>query len=173
MSGLSRNLLRYCFALLSLAAVLVAAVLLRHSTHFMRAAVAVCGGAVLITGLREAYPGLQREVYRAILRVVFALTYGFAVVLCYANWELPIEASRLTRRLLGNCVVGTAAVVGSLLVAGCWARYCDRRLVWKARNLLSGKCQECGYDLTGNVSGRCPECGVSRQPTEQVDGGRS
>ncbi len=23
-----------------------------------------------------------------------------------------------------------------------------------------GRCQECGYDLTGNVSGRCPECGT-------------
>ncbi len=22
-----------------------------------------------------------------------------------------------------------------------------------------GHCQDCGYDLTGNVSGRCPECG--------------
>lgn len=22
-----------------------------------------------------------------------------------------------------------------------------------------GRCQRCGYDLTGNVSGRCPECG--------------
>jgi membrane protein implicated in regulation of membrane protease activity len=22
-----------------------------------------------------------------------------------------------------------------------------------------GHCQNCGYDLTGNVSGRCPECG--------------
>lgn len=24
----------------------------------------------------------------------------------------------------------------------------------------SGRCQRCGYDLTGNVSGRCPECGM-------------
>lgn len=23
----------------------------------------------------------------------------------------------------------------------------------------SGRCQGCGYDLTGNFSGRCPECG--------------
>ncbi|MBN2448588.1 MAG: hypothetical protein JXO22_17815 [Phycisphaerae bacterium] len=22
-----------------------------------------------------------------------------------------------------------------------------------------GRCERCGYDLTGNVSGRCPECG--------------
>jgi hypothetical protein len=24
----------------------------------------------------------------------------------------------------------------------------------------SGHCEDCGYDLTGNVSGRCPECGA-------------
>jgi hypothetical protein len=24
-----------------------------------------------------------------------------------------------------------------------------------------GRCQKCGYDLTGNVSGRCPECGLA------------
>jgi hypothetical protein len=24
-----------------------------------------------------------------------------------------------------------------------------------------GHCQNCGYDLTGNVSGRCPECGCA------------
>ena len=32
----------------------------------------------------------------------------------------------------------------------------------RKRNPKAGKpCEECGYDLTGNVSGRCPECGVS------------
>ena len=28
------------------------------------------------------------------------------------------------------------------------------------RRYLPGHCQNCGYDLTGNVSGRCPECGT-------------
>ena len=23
-----------------------------------------------------------------------------------------------------------------------------------------GRCQICGYDLTGNTTGRCPECGI-------------
>lgn len=31
-----------------------------------------------------------------------------------------------------------------------------RRFWRKAR----GRCEECGYDLTGNRSGRCPECGT-------------
>ncbi len=25
----------------------------------------------------------------------------------------------------------------------------------------TGRCQECGYNLTGNVTGRCPECGTA------------
>jgi hypothetical protein len=31
----------------------------------------------------------------------------------------------------------------------------------RPRRERSGHCQDCGYDLTGNVSGRCPECGKS------------
>jgi hypothetical protein len=36
--------------------------------------------------------------------------------------------------------------------AWCWLT--DRR------PFPPGRCPECGYDLTGNVSGRCPECGA-------------
>jgi hypothetical protein len=33
-------------------------------------------------------------------------------------------------------------------------------LWWRDRRRRPlGHCQQCGYDLTGNVSGRCPECG--------------
>jgi predicted amidophosphoribosyltransferase len=33
-------------------------------------------------------------------------------------------------------------------------------LWWRDRRLIPpGHCQNCGYNLTGNVSGRCPECG--------------
>lgn len=31
----------------------------------------------------------------------------------------------------------------------------------RRKNVRSGCCLNCGYDLTGNVSGRCPECGVA------------
>jgi hypothetical protein len=34
-----------------------------------------------------------------------------------------------------------------------------------ARQLSSGRCAHCSYNLTGNVSGACPECGTpSRGP---------
>ncbi len=32
-------------------------------------------------------------------------------------------------------------------------------LWWRDRRFPTGHCENCGYDLTGNVSGRCPECG--------------
>ena len=31
-----------------------------------------------------------------------------------------------------------------------------------------GLCQNCGYDLTGNVSGRCPECGTAVEREDQA-----
>ena len=34
-------------------------------------------------------------------------------------------------------------------------------LWWRDRRIPSSHCQNCGYDLTGNVSGRCPECGTA------------
>jgi len=33
------------------------------------------------------------------------------------------------------------------------------RLFRRYRRLLRGRCVECGYDLTGNMSRACPECG--------------
>lgn len=33
--------------------------------------------------------------------------------------------------------------------------YFQDRKIWSG----AGRCIECGYNLTGNVSGRCPECG--------------
>ena len=35
-------------------------------------------------------------------------------------------------------------------------------IAWiKCRRYPPGRCQSCGYDLTGNVSGTCPECGTA------------
>jgi hypothetical protein len=32
---------------------------------------------------------------------------------------------------------------------------------YRVRGLPEGRCKNCAYDLTGNVSGVCPECGAS------------
>ena len=32
-------------------------------------------------------------------------------------------------------------------------------LLYRDRRYPPGRCQKCGYSLTGNVSGVCPECG--------------
>ncbi|GJM24249.1 MAG: hypothetical protein DHS20C16_06640 [Phycisphaerae bacterium] len=31
---------------------------------------------------------------------------------------------------------------------------------WRMDNQPEGRCLDCGYNLTGNVSGVCPECGT-------------
>ncbi len=33
-------------------------------------------------------------------------------------------------------------------------------------------CQECGYELTGNVTGVCPECGTPNAPGSQTSNAR-
>ena len=33
-------------------------------------------------------------------------------------------------------------------------------VAYRRRHYRGGICQECAYDLTGNVSGVCPECGT-------------
>lgn len=56
--------------------------------------------------------------------------------------------------ILNPLLVGSAAftaVAGPYLLSGGIRRYRRRR---------RGRCEHCGYDLTGNVSGRCPECGT-------------
>ncbi len=47
------------------------------------------------------------------------------------------------------------------------------RLLRLSRRFPPGRCAECGYDLTGNVSGVCPECGVSLKASEGDEWPRS
>jgi hypothetical protein len=50
-------------------------------------------------------------------------------------------------------------LVAALLLAPVLAPIVVRRAV-RARRAKKGRCANCGYNLTGNVSGRCPECGT-------------
>ncbi|MFQ5805659.1 MAG: hypothetical protein ACE5I3_04330 [Phycisphaerae bacterium] len=47
--------------------------------------------------------------------------------------------------------------LGIGIVAAAVAHFVTARVT--SRRFPLGYCQNCGYDLTGNVSGRCPECG--------------
>ena len=48
------------------------------------------------------------------------------------------------------------AILAALLPAGRATGWLWRRGLRRRRE---GRCRQCGYDLTGNVSGVCPECG--------------
>jgi hypothetical protein len=42
-------------------------------------------------------------------------------------------------------------------------------LLWyRDRRIPSGHCEQCGYNLTGNVSGICPECGTAIDKDSKV-----
>jgi hypothetical protein len=46
-------------------------------------------------------------------------------------------------------------------------------VMWLFRRIVpSGHCNQCGYDLTGNVSGTCPECGLQISPSWKVEDDR-
>ena len=51
----------------------------------------------------------------------------------------------------------------ALLVGGpaAFLWYSDVAWWWRSQYPSPGHCQNCGYDLTGNVSGVCPECGTT------------
>lgn len=51
-------------------------------------------------------------------------------------------------------------VLGSLTACACIpVATLTSWIVSKSDDSPPDTCQNCGYDLTGNVSGRCPECG--------------
>lgn len=47
------------------------------------------------------------------------------------------------------------------LAFGSWSLYRGIRRKLREAKWRDGRCEACGYDLTGNVSGKCPECGTT------------
>ena len=77
---------------------------------------------------------------------VLALLGGVASLICV--WTLY----RFLRGVCGECNGTGKRSESKPAVPFLWRQ--DRE------KLQPGKCRQCGYDLTGNVSGRCPECGT-------------
>lgn len=83
-----------------------------------------------------------------------------------AVWDVSTDLFRFDKPWLT-----LAAVDGSY--ATCFAatlllRRRTRRRSLRSRRLVAGRCTECGYDLTGNVSGTCPECGEPTAPKARL-----
>ncbi len=58
-------------------------------------------------------------------------------------------------------VVAAGGLLAILALLSLRCRQCGKWVSSLAlRRWNQGRCMNCGYDLTGNVSGRCPECGA-------------
>lgn len=115
----------------------------------------------------------------------------FLLVVCAATWlgamVILIVAGPWRRRL------AQVAIAAALLAALAWAADSRRPELWslppltwialasggglllgivaavipsRIRVVRLGRCNSCGYDLTGNISGSCPECG-QKTPVER------
>ena len=74
----------------------------------------------------------------------YRLTYGAVVQEHRAGWCL-------TEEVLLNLVIPTLFTGFGAIFFGICAKPIQ----------VAGRCDQCGYDLTGNQSGRCPECGTA------------
>jgi len=85
--------------------------------------------------------------------------------LLHHGWHWPGSGLREWKPDLHNALVipfgPVAAGLFVLTVFLCWRDWRHPVLNWLRQTRYPlGHCQECGYDLTGNVSGICSECGV-------------
>jgi hypothetical protein len=92
---------------------------------------------------------------------MFGYVAGVMGVSSLLGVTLPLEAGYLTY------VVG--AIVGRISYYVVWKRGAAKQYA------REGRCVQCGYDLTGNVSGRCPGCGAAtgkrkRQSNQDIPG---
>jgi hypothetical protein len=93
---------------------------------------------------------------------------------CLAPGEYTVDDVERTVLGFGHSFALTPPdMVGShfrVVSVPCWALAalpaCAAALCFRSRGhpvrLAAGRCRQCGYDLTGNVSGVCPECGHAR-----------
>lgn len=93
--------------------------------------------------------------------------YLCGVIVVDQHTHEPISFAQSLKRNLVLMIPVVPLIVGFTLSKG--PRLCDKwantRVVWKKyrnHSVFAGQlaCENCQYDLTGNVSGACPECGT-------------
>lgn len=131
---------------------------------------------ILLPGVQQAWPYRVDALHVPLTPLLFALlAFRFA----RPTWR---RMSRLAGDTAGMCFVCTsiasvpivqaakndshsaAGLLIALIIASISAMLgfqCARRIAAFVRRQPEGHCQNCGYDLTGNVSGVCSECGTS------------
>ena len=93
------------------------------------------------------------------IRLVGATIIIFGVLSWGSGYPVDLGTDRrlfpLGELLLGCLLAGVVSDLMALLCGGC----ADLLYPHLRRFASEATCQNCGYNLTGNVSGVCPECG--------------
>lgn len=120
----------------------------------------VCGP--LAFPLAVSLAGALRPPVRGRVRPSIPLLAGFFAVSAAAAVSLAWGVARTwVIRHTADFVLWS--VLASAVSAGlATAAYVESANARRGRRRGAPRCDDCGYDLTGNVSGRCPECGWVR-----------
>ena len=138
----------------------------------------VAGTTVVVRSTAEVW-GVQNSAMMRTVGAIVGIVAGLAVQVWLANVSLcwlwvagffpdthPV-AMRNVALCLAPCVL-------ILISQGLLLWFAIVRPVMRRRRVCTeGRCAQCGYDLTGNVSGRCPECGVAVSLARSCDAERS
>lgn len=123
----------------------------RFSTELLESAIAQ---TVIVTAMALAYQAVRRPLDRALAIpfVLFPLTVGVIASGFQLGTSFQVSHDRQHWSVVFFVVLPAIGgfMLSLLLLFETWIL---------CRPHYSLGCQECGYDLTGNVSGKCPECG--------------
>ncbi len=100
-----------------------------------------------------------------ITALAFPLLLPSVAVLLIIVFEIGLDAGLgLERVPTGLLALSYFAAVAAGTYLPCRALYTGLR--WEPDPTDTRFCQQCDYDLTGNVSGVCPECGTAIPPDD-------
>lgn len=118
----------------------------------IRGAAAVLRNLVLLMGATVCWGGLWIIPLAPKARRGLGKVCAAAAAVVLIAWLL--EPSRPAPWRSGALTVVPIAALFALALSACAA------LIPYKRPIAVGRCLECGYNLTGNISGKCPECGT-------------